>query len=208
MMRSFVGLGIAVAALALGACAQNLVQVRDTGPGSGEALALSRVAIAPFRAMPRAGAATLPTDATALVASYVAEGFGARGIDTVPSSDVASALGSAEPGVDLRAALAVAREKFGADALVTGSVYRFRNRDGEAMGSVNPSSVGFDVKVYRAGDGKLLWSGVFDHTQVALGENALTAARYPGGGTRWMTSEELAHWGALKLVQEVPLAAK
>jgi len=208
MMRSFVGLGIAVVALVFTGCAQNLVQVRDTGPGSGEALALSRVAIAPFRAVPRAGAAALPSDAPALVASYVAEGFTARGIDIVPSSDVASALGSAEPGADLRAALAVARDKFGADALVAGSVYRFRDRDGQAMGSVNPASVGFEVKILRAADGKLLWSAVFDHTQVALGTNALTAARYPGGGTRWMTSEELARWGAQRLVQEVPLAAK
>ncbi|MDD1632527.1 MAG: hypothetical protein LUP91_10020 [Methylococcaceae bacterium] len=207
-MRRFAGLGIAVAALALSACAQNLVQVRDIGAGNGEALALSRVAVAPFRAAPRAGAAALPSDATALVASYVAEGFGARGVDTVPASDVASALGSAEIGADLNAALAVARDKFGADALVAGSVHRFRDRDGQAMGSVNPASVGFEVKIYRAADGKLLWSGVFDHTQVALSANALTAAQYPGGGSRWMTSAELARWGTLRLVREVPLATK
>jgi hypothetical protein len=76
------------------------------------------------------------------------------------------------------------------------------------MGSINPASVGFEVKILRAADGKLLWSGVFDHTQVALGVNALTAAQYPGGGTRWLTSEELARWGSLRLVREVPLAAK
>ena len=207
-MRSFVGLGFAVAALAVAGCAQNIVQVRDSGPGTGEALALSRVAIAPFRAASRAGAPALPSDATALVASYVAEGFSARGVDIVPSSDVAQALGTAEPGADLRAALAVARDKFGADALVAGSVHRFRDRDGQAMGSINPASVGFEVRVLRAADGKLLWSAVFDHTQVALGANALTAAQYPGGGTRWLTSEELARWGALRVVREVPLAAK
>jgi hypothetical protein len=164
--------------------------------------------VAPFRAAPRAGAPALPADATALVASYVAEGFAARGVDTIPSSDVGQALGSDEIGADLRAAIAVARDKFGADALVAGTVYRFRNRDGQAMGSINPSSVGFEVKIYRAADGKLLWSAIFDHTQVALGTNALTAAQYPGGGTRWLTSEELARWGAQRLVNEVPLAAK
>lgn len=207
-MRSFVGLGIAIVALTFAGCAQNLVQVRDSGPGTGEPLVLARVAVAPFRAAPRAGAPALPVDATSLVASYVAEGFGTRGVDAIPSSDVAQVLGSAEIGADLRSAIAVARDKFGADALVAGTVYRFRNRDGEAMGSINPSSVGFEVKIYRASDGKLLWSGVFDHTQVALGVNALTAAQYPGGGTRWLSSEELARWGALKLVNEVPLAAK
>ena len=207
MMRRVVGLGIAIVALAFAGCAQNIVQVRDIGPGSGEPLVLKRVAVAPFRALPRAGAAALPADATSLVASYVAEGFGARGIDTIPFSDVASVLGSSEGGADLPTALAAARDKFGADALVTGTVYRFRNRDGEAMGSLNPSSVGFDVKIYRTADGKLVWAAVFDHTQVALGANALTAAQYPGGGTRWLTSEVLARWVALRLVREVSIAA-
>jgi hypothetical protein len=207
-MQSFVRLGIAIVALTFAGCAQNLVQVRDSGPGTGEPLVLSRVAVAPFRAAPRAGAPALPADATSLVASYVAEGFATRGVDTIPSSDVGQALGSAEIGADLSSAIAVARDKFGADALVAGTVYRFRNRDGQAMGSVNPSSVGFEVKIYRAADGKLLWSAIFDHTQVALGANALTAAQYPGGGTRWLTSEELARWGAQRLVNEVPLAAK
>ncbi len=207
-MQSFVRLGIAIVALTIAGCAQNLVQVRDGGPGTGEPLVLSRVAVAPFRAAPRAGAPALPADATSLVASYVAEGFATRGVDTIPSSDVGQALGSDEIGADLRAAIAVARDKFGADALIAGTVYRFRNRDGQAMGSVNPSSVGFEVKIYRAADGKLLWSAIFDHTQVALGANALTAAQYPGGGTRWLTSEELARWGAQRLVNEVPLAAK
>ncbi len=208
MMRSVVGWGIAIVALTFAGCAQNLVQVRDSGPGTGEPLLLKRVAVAPFRAAPRAGATALPTDATSLVASYVAEGFQARGVDTIPFSDVASALGNAEVGADLSAAIAVARDKFGADALIAGTVYRFRNRDGRAMGSIHPSSVGFEVKIIRVADGKTMWSAIFDHTQVALGVNALTAAQYPGGGTRWLTSEELARWGAIRLVAEVPLAAQ
>jgi hypothetical protein len=48
---------------------------------------------------------------------------------------------------------------------------------------------------------------VFDHTQVALSENALTAAQYPGGGTRWMTAEELAHWGVNQVVKSLPIVA-
>ena len=88
-MRSFVGLGIAIVALTFAGCAQNIVQVRDLGPGTGEPLVLKRVAVAPFRSAPRAGAPAMPAEATSLVASYVAEGFGTRGVDTIPSSDVA-----------------------------------------------------------------------------------------------------------------------
>jgi hypothetical protein len=204
-MRSVRALGIVVVALALAGCAQNLVQVRESSVGAGETLTLKRVAIAPFRGVPRAGAAVLRSDATALVASYVAEGLSARGLYVVPASDVASALGTDETGPDLRAALSLAASQFGAEALVTGTVYRFRDRSGEAMGSLTPASVGFDAKIYAAPGGKLLWWGVFDHTQVALGENALTATQYPGGGTRWLTSEELARWGALQVTREIPI---
>jgi hypothetical protein len=202
-MRSVLAFGIAAAVAALLGCSQNLVQVRDTGRT--EALSLRRVAVTPFRAQPRAGAQELPAGASDLIASYVAEGLAQRGLDVVPASDVAQAVG-AEQGADLRRSLSVASEQFGADALVSGTVYRFRDRDGEALGTLHPASAGFDVRIHRAGDGKLLWSGVFDHTQVPLGENALTAAQYPGGGTRWLTAEELARWGAHKITQEIPLA--
>ena len=191
-MRSSVRLGIVVAVLALAGCSQNLVQVRESATGEGEALALKRVAVAPFRAVPRPGAPVLRSDATSLIGSYLTEGLSARGLYVVPPSDVAQALGSDEAGPDLRSALALAASQFGADALVTGTVTKFRDRSGEAMGSLTPASVGFDVKIYAAPGGKLLWAGTFDHTQVALGENALTATQYPGGGTRWLTSEELA----------------
>jgi len=205
MMRSVRALGIVLFALALSGCSQNLVQVRESSAGAGESLALKRVAVAPFRNVPRTGAAALRTDATSLIASYIAEGLAARGLDVVPASDVAQSISAGDAARDLRSELALAKDQFGADALVTGTVYRFRDRSGEAMGTLSPASVGFDVKIYRAPDGKLLWSGTFDHTQVALGENALTAAQYPGGGTRWLTSEELARFGALKVTKEVPL---
>jgi len=205
-MRSVRALGIFVVALAFAACSQNLVQVRESSAGAGESLALKRVAVAPFRAAPRAGAEELRADATSLVASYMAEGLAARGLYVVPASDVGQALGDGE--LDLRSALTVAANQFGADALVTGTLYKFRDRSGEAMGTLTPASVGFDVRIYAAPGGKLLWASTFDHTQVALGENALTATQYPGGGTRWMTSEELARFGAMQVTKQIPLQAE
>jgi len=198
------GLGLLALALSLG-CAENIVQVRESAAGSGQGLVLKRVAVAPFRAAPRAGQAALRADAASLVAGYVADGLAGRGIDVVPASDVAQALGPAEGGAQPRSVTQIAGERFGADAVVIGTLYRFRERTGEALGSTHPASVGYEVKIFSTAGGKLLWSGVFDHTQVALGENALTAAQYPGGGTHWMSAEELARWGATKLVRELPL---
>jgi hypothetical protein len=194
---------LAGALVAAAGCAQNIVQERAAGPAS--ELAVARLAVVPFRAAPRAGADPLPEGAAALVGGYVAEGFAGRGLDAVPPSDVEQAIGEgARAGGSV---VQLARDRFGAEAVVIGTLYRFRERGGQALGTTQPASVGFEVKIYTA-DGKLFRSFVFDHTQVALSENALTAAQYPGGGTRWLTAEELARWGALRVVQAVPIAAR
>lgn len=208
MMRSLrhsLVTAVITAGFALGCASEPIVQVRESGAASGQTLALKRVAVAPFRAAARPGAPALREDATSLVAGYVADGFASRGLDMVPASDVEQALGESAGAAEARSLAQIAGERFGADAVVIGTVYRFRDRTGEAMGSTHPASVGYEVKILSSPGGKLLWSGAFDHTQVALSENALVAAQYPGGGTHWMSAEELARWGARKMASELPL---
>lgn len=196
------------AASALVACADEtrFVQVRQA---SNEPIPITRLAVAPFHAVERPGGARLPDDAAPLIGGYVASAFETRGVDVVPPSDVASGLGiSIAPGevLDARAVAAAAHAKFGADAVVLGNVHRFRDRSGEAMGSTHAASVGFEVRIHSAPAGNLLWVGAFDQTQVALTENVLKAPQYPGGGTRWLTAEEFARWGAGLVVNQVPIA--
>jgi hypothetical protein len=200
---------VAVAA-GLAACADEtrFVQVRQA---TDEPITITRVAVAPFHAVERPGGPRLPDDASPLIGGYVASAFEARGLDVVPPSDVAAGLGVAiAPGevFDASAVAAAAHQKFGVDAVVLGNVHRFRDRSGEAMGSTHPASVGFEVRIHSAPAGRLLWVGAFDQTQVALGENLLKAPQYPGGGTRWLTAEEFARWGAGLVVNQVPLAAR
>jgi hypothetical protein len=201
MKRSAVAVGFCLA-LVLG-CAQNIVQER-AGGSNATSLTARRVVVIPFAARPRAGAEPLRPDAVALVGSYVAEAFTARGIETVPASDVQQAFGDVPSDVSV---IQMARDRFGADVVVMGTVHRWRERGGQAMGTLMPASVGFEVKTYTVADGKLFRGLIFDHTQVALGENALTAAQYPGGGTRWLTAEELARWGVSQIVQTLPITA-
>lgn len=198
------------AAAALLACADEtrFVQVRQA---PNEPIPITRLAVAPFQGSDRPGARPLPDDAAPLVGGYVAAAFETRGLDVVPPSDVAQGLGlSVAPAdaLDARAVAAAAHRKFGADAVAMGVVHRFVDRSGEAMGSVRPASVGFEVRVLSAPAGNLLWAGAFDQTQVALGDNLLKAPRYPGGGTRWLTAEEFARWGAGLVAGQVPVAAR
>jgi len=196
-------------AAALLACADEtrFVEVRQA---SNQPIAISRIAVAPFRGVERPGGPRLPDDASPLVGGYVASAFESRGVEVVPPSDVASGIGlpvAPTDALDARAVAAAAHEKFGADAVVIGSVHRFVDRSGEAMGSTRPASVGFEVRIVSAPAGDLLWVGAFDQTQVALADNLLKAPQYPGGGTRWLTAEEFARWGAGLVVGQVPLAA-
>jgi hypothetical protein len=198
------------AAVALGACADEtrFVQVRQA---PAEAIPIARLAVAPFQGSDRPGALPLPDDASPLIAGYVASAFEARGVDVVAPSDVSHGIGidiAPAEALDARAVAAAAHRKFGADAVAMGVVHRFVDRSGEAMGSVRPASVGFEVRILTAPAGNLLWVGAFDQTQVALGENLLKAPQYPGGGTRWLTAEEFARWGAGLVANQVPIAAR
>lgn len=172
-----------------------LVQQDDAGLLSEQ---LTRVAVAPFTSALRddaqAGAQT-----AALVSTSLSQALATAGLDVIAPSDVGSALGAAgEPAAsaDPAAVARVARQAFGATAVVLGRVTRVRQRLGSAAGASVPASVAFDVSVHEAPSGRRLWTGRFDETQPALSANVLRARQYPGGGTRWLTADELAQWGA------------
>lgn len=142
---------------------------------------------------------TTPQEVADLVTTFFAEALVGKGVRIVPPSDVAQAfeaLGRALPRRDPRLAAEVVREEFGATSVVLGDVYRWRERVGEAFGADRPASVGFEVSLFEVAAGRRIWRGRFDHTQRTISGNVLAAARYPGGGSRWLTVAELARWGA------------
>lgn len=158
---------------------------------------IRKVAVAPIAMRPEQAAAAAP-----LVARHLAEALATRGIEVVPPEDVAHLdTGAGVPEL----AAAVARQ-FGADALLVGEITRWVEREGEALGSQHPAAVGIRVVLHGAPAGERLWQGEFDRTQQALLENVLLTPRYPGGGTRWLTADEFAHFAAHELSAAVPLA--
>ncbi|MDJ0865218.1 MAG: hypothetical protein QNK03_03850 [Myxococcota bacterium] len=179
------------------------VQVRKHPSIEARGLVVSRVAVGPFR-LHRPGL-RVREDAPQLVALYVADALRGRGLEVVPPSDVSTALRSDGGPVDPREAAAVVQHRFGAQALVLGTITRFREREGRAAGAMTPASVGFQVRVYGVPDGLMLWSGAFDETQQSLGSNVFNARRYPGGGMRWLSAEEMARWGAGEIAEALPV---
>jgi hypothetical protein len=86
-------------------------------------------------------------------------------------------------------------------------VLRWRDRVGEKLGASQAAGVGFEVTLLRTPDGAKLWTAVFDETQLPITDNFFNVFRYPGGGTRWLTAEELSQWGATEVAQAMPTSS-
>lgn len=93
---------------------------------------------------------------------------------------------------------------FAADVVLTGNLYRWREREGTDYGVNRPASVAFDLHLVRPADGAILWKARFDKTQRSLSENLFDVATFVKGKGRWMTAETLAKIGLQKLLAEMP----
>jgi hypothetical protein len=89
--------------------------------------------------------------------------------------------------------------KTGSDAALIGRVLIYRERDGSKWGA-NPAAVGFEVKLIGS-DGITLWSANYYERQRPLIED-LTGFWQHGGG--FVTAEELAEYGAERIVRAFP----
>jgi hypothetical protein len=172
---------------------------------------LKKVAVMPFypevpTGRSIGGSKTVSPEGAALVATYFADALAARGVVVIAPSDLATAFtakGLSVPRADPKAAAERAAEDFGATAIVLGRVTRWREREGSAAGATTPASVAFEITLYQAPGPRRLWSGRFDETQKSITEAILRARQYPGGGTRWLSTEEFARWGAQEVVKSM-----
>lgn len=170
------------------------------------AAAERRAAIAAGVGTPARTAGVAPGEATSLVARFLAEALVSQGLDVTTQEDLGRALSEAGTSLAPREVARLAAERFGAQAVLIGSVSRYRERQAN-IGENAAASVWFEVTLYTAPEGDKLWTGVFNETQRPLSSNVLVASRYPGGGSRWLSVEELARWGADQTAQRMPRAA-
>ncbi len=93
---------------------------------------------------------------------------------------------------------------FGADAVLIGQVYRWRDRIGADFGVESPASVAFDLSLIRPSDGAILWRGNYDKTQRSLFEDLFDYKTYIKSKGLWLTAKELAQFGLDKLLEDMP----
>lgn len=95
--------------------------------------------------------------------------------------------------------------KLNADAVVSGKIFRFRQRVGTSYAVDTPASVAFSMYLLRVTDGDMIWAGNFDETQRPLSDDLLQISTWAKRGARFLTAEELAHFGLTKVLATFPV---
>jgi len=121
----------------------------------------------------------------------------------------AQGVTSKMPSQDLRGAdrplLIQMGKSLEADAVISGTIYRFRQRMGTSLSVTTPASVAFAMELIRVSDGRTLWGRAFDETQRSLDENLLNLGSFLKRGGGWLTAEELAAAGFKEVMSSFPV---
>ena len=95
-------------------------------------------------------------------------------------------------------------KRLGADAVLIGHVYRFKDRIGSEYAAQAPASVGFDLNMVNTHNGTLIWSDHFDETQKALNENLFLINDFLKRRGRWVTARQMASTALKELAGKMP----
>lgn len=90
------------------------------------------------------------------------------------------------------------------DAVLTGVITRYDDRQGSALLVDHPASVAYEAYLISAHDGEILWRVRFDETQQPLLDNLLLIGRFLKGGGIWQTNDTLARIGLERVVNTFP----
>ena len=96
-------------------------------------------------------------------------------------------------------------KKLQADAVMSGMIYRFRQRIGTSFSVDTPASVALGVHLIRVADSRLIWTGIFDEMQHTLSENLLKWRTFVRRGGGWLTAQQLATFGLHETLATLPV---
>lgn len=112
-----------------------------------------------------------------------------------------------DPNVELGSQQVLSRVgiSLGADVILAGNIYRYKERVGTDYAAEQPASVAFGLCMIRAADGAVLWRRSFDKTQKSLAENVFEWDIFYRSRGRWLTAEQMAAMGLTQILGQLPL---
>ena len=128
-------------------------------------------------------------------------------IQVIPPETVGQILDSPEGSAQAKNSRESARllgERLGVDAVLEGVVRVYREREGTKF-AAHPAAVGFEFRLVGVKDGKVLWVGDYFEEQKPLTHDF--KGFLERGGT-FVTAEELARTGVVRVLQSLPLGTE
>jgi hypothetical protein len=92
----------------------------------------------------------------------------------------------------------------GADLMVVGTVWRYRDRGAIEGFPEKPASVAFALYLVEPRSGRRLWRSIFDETQEYALKNMFKFADRIKMGLKWLSSDELARYGVKETLNAFP----
>jgi hypothetical protein len=90
-----------------------------------------------------------------------------------------------------------------ADAVLFGTVSRFKERVGTEYGAREPASVSLELQLLSVASGHIVWKGTFDETQRPLSSNLFNWWQFWRGGPKWFSAQEYARLGVEHLLNDL-----
>lgn len=92
----------------------------------------------------------------------------------------------------------------GADTIMIGYLYAFRNRSGGDYGVERPSHVAFELVLMQSGSGRVVWQRSFKEIQKSLSEDLLQLRNFIKRKGRWVSAQEMAKGALKEMLQTIP----
>ncbi len=124
-------------------------------------------------------------------------------IDSERSAGVYHRVVKSSQGLSTETLQHLGRE-LGADGVLVGYLFRYRERMGYWYSVKKPASVAFDVHLIRVSDGRMVWRATFDRTQSSLMENVSQLSSFLHWGAKWLTAQELSEEGVGEILDAYP----
>ncbi|MCL5044975.1 MAG: hypothetical protein M1336_06780 [Deltaproteobacteria bacterium] len=171
-----------------------------------KSVVVQRIAVMPLVPAPSPEGSVIMASAASGVSAKIYGDMAQLGGWTVLSEeDVAVAMQTLGPlkGATLQQQALKLGELTRADAVLYGTLYRYRERIGEEFAAESPAAVAFDLFLYDVRYKTVIWSASYANEQKALTDNAFDLASFIRHRGRWVRAYDLAAEGAREAVQDL-----
>jgi hypothetical protein len=138
----------------------------------------------------------VPEEAVGILTQMLSEQLAAKATAHIipPEQSVGerAALISETSDANERRLVAELGRRQGADAVLVGTLYRFRERVGLKYAADTPAAVTFDLLLLDTASGRVTWWRSFDEEQRPLSENLLKIGTFLKDKGRWLTATQLS----------------